>query len=65
MQTSHETLDDLFDFLQNKTIQNVGVDNYDGKNYLVFLLSDGSYAYISCGNNDGNLYLAIEKHLVN
>ena len=65
MQTSNETLDDLFDFLQNKTIKSVGVDNYDDKNYLVFLLSDGSYAYISCGNNDGGLYLAIEKHLVN
>ena len=65
MQTSHETIDDLFDFLQNKTIQNVDVDNYDGKNYLVFLLSDGSYAYISAGDNDGSLYLAIEKQVLN
>ena len=65
MQSSHETIDDLFDFLQNKTIQNVDVDNYDGKNYLVFLLSDGSYAYISSGDNDSSLYLAIEKHVLN
>jgi len=65
MQTSHETIDDLFDFLQNKTIKNVDVDNYDGKNYLVFLLSDGSYAYISAGDNNSSLYLAIEKHVIN
>jgi hypothetical protein len=65
MQTSHETIDDLFDFLQNKTIKSVDVDHYDGKNYLVFLLSCGSYAYISCGNNDGSLYLAIEKNVIN
>lgn len=65
MQTSHETIDDLFDFLQNKTIKNVDADNYDGKNYLVILLSDGSIAYISSGDNNGSLYLAIEKHLVN
>jgi hypothetical protein len=62
---STETIDDLFNFLQNKTIQNVDVDNYDGKNYLVFLLSCGSYAYISAGNNDGGLYLAIEKNVIN
>ena len=65
MQTSHETIDDLFDFLQNKTIKNVDADSNDGKNYLVILLSDGSVAYISCGDNNGSLYLAIEKHLVN
>jgi hypothetical protein len=63
--SSTETIDDLFNFLQNKTIKNVDADNFDGKNYLVFLLSDGSYAYISCGDNGNSLYLAIEKHLVN
>lgn len=65
MQNSHETIDDLFDFLQNKTIKNIDADNFDGKNYLVILLSDGSVAYISSGDNNGSLYLAIEKHLVN
>jgi hypothetical protein len=65
MQNSHETIDDHFDFLQNKTIKDIGADYYDGKNYLVILLSDGSVAYISSGNNDGSLYLAIEKHLIN
>jgi hypothetical protein len=63
--SSTETIDDLFDFLQNKTIQNVDVDNYDGKHYLVILLSDGSYAYISAGDNGAGLYLAIEKHVIN
>ena len=65
MQTSHETIDNLFDFLQNKTIKDIGSDYYDNKNYLVILLSDGSVAYISSGDNDGSLYLAIEKHLIN
>jgi hypothetical protein len=65
MQNSHETIDDHFNFLQNKTIKDVGTDYYDGKNYLVILLSDGSVAYISSGNNDGSLYLAIEKNLIN
>jgi hypothetical protein len=65
MQDSHETIDNLFDFLQNKTIKDIGSDYYDNKNYLVILLSDGSIAYISSGDNDGSLYLAIEKHLIN
>ena len=63
--SSKETIDDLFDFLQNKTIKTVGADYFDNKNYLVILLSDGSIAYISCGNPDSSLYLAIEKHLIN
>lgn len=62
---TQETIDDLFYFLQDKTIKSVDVDNYDGKNYLVFLLSCGSYAYVSCGDNDGSLYLAIEKNVLN
>jgi len=62
MQTSHETIDDIFDFLQNKTIKDIGSDYYDNKNHLVILLSDGSIAYIS--SND-SLYLAIERHLIN
>jgi hypothetical protein len=57
-----DTIDDYFDFLQNKTIKDIGADSYDGKNYLVILLSDGSIAYIS---SDSNLYIAIEKHLIN
>ena len=60
--SSKETIDDLFDFLQNKTIKNVDADYLDGKNYLVILLSDGSCAYISSADS---LYLAIEKHLIN
>jgi hypothetical protein len=62
MQDSHETIDDIFDFLQNKTIKDIGSDYYDNKHYLVILLSDGSIAYIS--SND-SLYLAIERHLIN
>ena len=60
--SSKETLDDLFDFLQNKTIKNIGADSWDNKNYLVILLSDGSCAYIS---SPDSLYLAIEKHIIN
>jgi hypothetical protein len=63
--SSTEKIDDLFNFLQNKTIKNVDVDNYNGKNYLVILLSCGSYAFISAGDNDGSLYLAIEKNVIN
>jgi hypothetical protein len=62
MQDSHETIDDHFDFLQNKTIKDIGADYYDGKNYLVILLSDGSVAYIS--SND-SLYIALERHIIN
>ena len=62
MQTSNDTIDDHFNFLQNKTIKDIGADYFDGKNYLVILLSDGSVAYISSGDS---LYLAIEKHLIN
>jgi hypothetical protein len=62
MQTSHETIDDLFDFLQNKTIKDIGADFYDNKHYLVILLSDGSIAYLY---SDSNLYMFIEKHLIN
>jgi hypothetical protein len=57
-----ETIDDLFDFLQNKTIKDIGADSYDGKNYLVILLSDGSIAYIY---SDSSLYMSVEKHLIN
>ncbi len=57
-----QTADEIFDFLQNKTIKDIGADHYDNKNYLVILLSDGSIAYIS--SND-NFYIALEKHLIN
>jgi hypothetical protein len=62
MQTSRETIDDIFNFLQNKTIKDIGSDYYDNKNHLVILLSDGSIAYISSGDS---LYMAVEKHLIN
>jgi len=62
MQTSNETIDDLFDFLQNKTIKNIDADFYDNKHYLVILLSDGSVAYLSSADS---FYLAIEKHVLN
>lgn len=62
MQTSHETIDNIFDFLQNKTIKDIGSDYHDNKNYLVILLSDGSVAYIS--SND-SLYIALERHIIN
>ena len=61
MQTS-QTIDDVFNFLQNKTIKDIGSDIFDNKYYLVILLSDGSIAYIS---SDNNLYIALEKHLIN
>ena len=62
MQESHETLDDIFNFLQNKTIKDIGADYYDNKNYLVILLSDGSICYISSSDS---LFMAIERHLIN
>jgi len=62
MQNSYETIDDIFDFLQNKTIKDIGSDYDDNKHYLVILLSDGSIAYIY---SDNSLYMSIEKHLIN
>lgn len=62
MQNSHETIDDIFNFLQNKTIQNIDADYFDDKNYLVILLSDGSICYIS---SSGSLFMAIERHVIN
>ena len=62
MQDSHETIDDHFDFLQNKTIKDIGADYYDNKNYLVILLSDGSLCYIS---SSGDLFMALERHVIN
>jgi hypothetical protein len=60
--TTTPTLDENFDFLQNKTIKDIGADFYDNKNYLVILLSDGSIAYIY---SDSSLYMAVERHLIN
>jgi hypothetical protein len=60
--SSIETIDDHFDFLQNKTIKDIGSDSYDGKNYLVILLSDGSICYISSSDS---LFMALERHLIN
>jgi hypothetical protein len=62
MQTSYETIDDIFDFLQNKTIKDIGSDYYDDKNHLVILLSDGSICYISSSDS---LFMALERHLIN
>ena len=62
MQKSPETIDDIFNFLQNKTIKNIDADYFDDKNYLVILLSDGSICYIS---SSGSLFMAIERHVVN
>jgi len=62
MQDSHETIDDIFDFLQNKTIKDIGADYYDNKNYLVILLSDGSICHISSSDS---LFMALERHLIN
>jgi hypothetical protein len=56
------TIDEAFDFLQNKTIKDIGADSYDNKHYLVILLSDGSIAYIY---SDNSFYMSIEKHLIN
>ena len=41
MQTS-QTIDDVFNFLQNKTIKDIGADIFDNKYYLVILLSEQS-----------------------
>ena len=62
MQQKSETIDDIFDFLQNKTIQNIDADFDDNKHYLVILLSDGTIAYIY---SDNSLYMALEKHVIN
>ena len=62
MQKPPETIDDIFNFLQNKTIKNIDADYFDDKNYLVILLSDGSICYIS---SSGSLFMAIERHVVN
>jgi hypothetical protein len=62
MQEFHETIDDIFNFLQNKTIKDIDADYYDNKNYLVILLSDGSICYISSSDS---LFMAIERHLIN
>lgn len=56
------TLDEIFDSLQNKTIQNIDADYFDGKHYLVILLSNGSIAYISSSDS---LYIALEDHVIN
>lgn len=61
MQTS-QTIDDVFNFLQNKTIKDIGSDFYDNKHYLVVLLSDGSILYISSSDS---LFMALERHLIN
>lgn len=62
MQKTPETIDDIFNFLQNKTIQNIDADYFDDKNYLVILLSDGSICYIS---SSGSLFMALERHVIN
>ena len=62
MQKKPETIDDIFNFLQNKTIKDIGADYFDGKNYLVILLSDGSICYISSSDS---LFMALERHLIN
>lgn len=59
---ANKTLDDVFNSLQNKTIQNIDADYYDGKHYLVILLSNGSIAYIS---SPDSLYIAVEDHVIN
>ena len=62
MQDSHETIDDHFNFLQNKTIKDIGSDYYDNKHYLVILLSDGSVCHISSSDS---FFMAIERHIIN
>jgi hypothetical protein len=62
MQNSYETIDDIFNFLQNKTIKDIGSDYYDNKHFLVVLLSDGSICYISSSDS---LFVALERHIIN
>jgi hypothetical protein len=62
MQNKPEAINDIFNFLQNKTIKNIGTDYYDNKNYLVILLSDGSICYIF---SSGDLFMALERHIIN
>lgn len=57
-----QTVDEIFDSLQNKTIQNIDADYFNGKHYLVILLSSGAVAYISSSDS---LYIAFEEHLIN
>lgn len=57
-----QTIDDVFNFLQNKTIKDIGSVFYDNKHYLVVLLSDGSILYISSSDS---IFMALERHLIN
>jgi hypothetical protein len=57
-----KTIDDYFDFLQNKTIKTVGNDEIDGNHSLEFVLSDGSILHIF---SSSSLYMAIEPHIIN
>jgi hypothetical protein len=57
-----KTIDDYFDFLQNKTIKTVGNDEIDGNYSLEFVLSDGSILHIF---SFSSLYMAIEPHIIN
>lgn len=59
---NNQTIDDVFNFLQNKTIKDIGSDFYDNKHYLVVLLSDGSILYISSSDS---IFMALERHLIN
>jgi hypothetical protein len=62
MQNKPDTIDDIFNFLQNKTIKDIDADYYNDQNYLVILLSDGSVCYIYSSDS---LFMAIDRHLVN
>ena len=56
------TLDDQFNFLQNKTIKSIEADYFDNRNYLLIVLHDGSIAYLSSADS---LYLAVERNIIN
>jgi hypothetical protein len=57
-----DTIDDCIEYLQDKTIQAVEIDEIDSRFGLVFLLSNGSRAYIY---GYDSIYMAIEKPIIN
>jgi hypothetical protein len=56
------THEEIFSFLQNKTIKSVSTDPDDSYSNLVILLSDGSMLYIY---SDNPFYIGIAPNIIN
>ena len=57
-----KNIDQVFDYLQKKTIKDVGSDYINDKFYLVFQLTNGSFVYISSFDD---LYISVEQNVIN